>query len=123
MTDREALSGLLLPPLPNQDSVDEARAMAHKYLLRAFARVGHILRSRLTKPRDAIAAAKFIAEYAVGRPAQIVKVQGNPEIDLDRLPSEILLRIAAGQVNGAALLKLMPPAEPLAPEPDDVGEV
>jgi hypothetical protein len=119
MTD-PALSGFLLPPLAQPVDV---QALAEPHLKAAFKRVGRILRSRTAKSIDIIRAARFIAEYAVGRPTQVVRIETDPELELDRLDSVLLARIAAGQVNGAALLKLMPPAPPVVDEPDEIGEV
>lgn len=119
MTD-PALSGLLLPPLAQPVDV---QALAEPHLEVAFKRVARILRSRRSKPIDIIRAARFLAEYGVGRPTQVVRIETDPELELDRLDSVLLARIAAGQVNGAALLKLMPPAPPVVEEPDDPGDV
>ena len=119
MTDRNTLTNLsYLPALPLDADV---RAKAAALVELAFAKLDRMLRSRRTKDGDRIRAIRLVLEYAAGRPAQTVTVKGDASRILEQLDNAALARIVNGDIDGAALLTMLPP--PRAIERDEPGEV
>lgn len=120
VTSPDPLEGTLMPALRTEA---DARDLALPHLEAAILTAVDIMEGPDFGPKGQplqgykLRAARFITEYAVGRPGVTVTINGDPTAILEQCSNRMLALVAAGQIDGAKLLTMLPVPEP--PPPDD----